>query len=288
MTWVAVAVVGGTVAGAAISSQGAQSAAQTQANAASNAQQISQQEFNTITQQEQPFMQGGYGALNALEYGLGIPSSMGASSQGTVTTPNINGYDPSSGFTIGAGGSIGRLLKGGGTTTATPSSSASGVPGMAYGSLLQPFTADNWKQLSPAYSFQLGQGMQGVLNGDAAGSGALSGAAQKDLISYNQNMANTSFNNAFNMYQTQQGNIYSRLAGLTQLGQAAAANTGQQGTALSGQAAQSATNIGSALAAGQVGSANAWSGALSNMSYLPYLYSNSGSSGFGMSGMSGY
>lgn len=276
MTWVAVAVVGAGVAGAAISGSAAQGAANTQAQSAANAQQISQNEFNTITAQEQPFMQGGYGALSALESGLGI----GGSST-PITVPNRNGYDPSSGFTIGGAGGIGRLLPGGGTTTGS-------APGMAYGSLLQPFTVDNWKQLSPAYNFQLGQGMQGVLNSDAAGAGALSGAAQKDLMSYNQNLANTSFNNAFNMYQTQQGNIYSRLAGLAQLGQAAASNTGQQGTALAGQAAQSATNIGTAQAAGQIGSANAWSSAIQGMSYLPWLTANSGSSGFGVSGLSGY
>jgi len=126
------------------------------------------------------------------------------------------------------------------------------------------------KQFSPAYQFQLQQGQQVVFNQDTPGQGALSGAALKDLIGYNQGMAGTSFNNAFNQYQTQQGNIYSRLANLANLGQNAAANTGQQGTALAGQAAQSATNIGTAQAAGTVGAANAWSGALSNAA-TPWL-----------------
>lgn len=255
MSFIAAAIVSvGAIAGGYMASQGAQNAAQTQANSAANAQQISQNEFNTITGQEQPFMQGGYSALSALNYGLG-------------TGPN-----------------------------AAPSGAA--ASGMGYGSLLTPFTAAQMQQYSPAYRFQMQQGLQGTLNGDASGSGALSGAAQKDLASFNQNYANTAFNNAFNQYQTQQGNIYSRLAGVAQLGQSAAANTGQQGTALAGQAAQSATNIGTALGAGQVGSANAWSGALSNASYLPYLMSmNSGSfaptgaggqSGLGFSGLSGY
>ena len=255
MSFIAAAIVGvGAIAGGYLSAQGAESAAQTQAGAAANAQQISQNEFNTITGQEQPFMQGGYSALSALNYGLG-------------TGPN-----------------------------AAPSGAA--ASGMGYGSLLTPFTAAQMQQYSPAYRFQMQQGLQGTLNGDASGSGALSGAAQKDLMSFNQNYANTAFNNAFNQYQTQQGNIYSRLAGVAQLGQSAAANTGQQGTALAGQAAQSATNIGTALGAGQVGSANAWSGALSNASYLPYLMSlgggslsstgAGGQSGLGFSGLSGY
>jgi hypothetical protein len=154
-----------------------------------------------------------------------------------------------------------------------------------YGSLTAPFTTENFKQLSPAYQFQLQQGQQGVLNQDSSGQGALSGATMKDLIGYNQNYANTSFNNAFNQYQTQNQNIYNRLQGIAGLGQAAASNTGAQGTALAGQAAQSATNIGTAQAAGQIGSANAISGGLQSLSALPWLYSqNPGGSGGLISG----
>ena len=247
--WGAAIAAAATVAGGAISASAAGSAANEQAQAAANAQQISESEFNTITGQEQPFMNAGYGSLSQLNYLLGN----------------------------GTPGSPGPGLTGQGGTGGTASSSPAG----GYGSLLTPFTAQNFQQLSPAYGFQLQQGQQGTLNADTAGSGALSGAAQKDLMSYNQNLANTSFNNAFNMYQTQQGNIYSRLAGIAQLGQNAASNTGQQGTALAGQAAQSATNIGTAQAAGTVGAANASSGALSSASYLPWLYNQSSNNGLG-------
>lgn len=230
--WVAAgATLAAGVAGAAISGSAAKSAAETQAGAAENAQQISENEFNTITQQEQPFMQGGYGALSELNQGLGIGA---------------------------------------------PSASAGGL---GYGSLTAPFTAQNFQQLSPAYQFQLQQGQQGVLNQDATGQGALSGATMKDLIGYNQNYANTAFNNAFNQYQTQNQNIYNRLSGIAQLGQNAAANTGQQGTSLAGQAAQSATNVGTAQAAGQIGVANAAAGGLSSLSALPWLYGSQSQGG---------
>lgn len=290
--WVAGAVVVGGLASAAISSSAAQSAADTQAQAAQNAQQISQNQFNTITAQEQPFLQSGYGAQSQLNYLLGIGSPVQGVPGGTTAPGPVQGYDPSSGYTIGPGGIIGSLIPGGtgslgsviaGRPTATQGMTASGQqtgppvasssPAGGFGSLLTPFTADYMKQYSPAYQFQLQQGQQGVLNGNASGQGALSGAALKDLISYNQNAANTAFGNAFNQYQTQQGNIYSRLAGVAQLGQAAAGNLGTQGTALAGQAAQSAQNIGTAQAAGQIGSANAWSGALSNLA-APWLYAN--------------
>lgn len=241
MTWVAVAVAGTSLIGGLIGSDASKSAADQQAAAAANAQNISERQFNTITGQESPFMQSGYGAQGQLNYllGIGTPGTQGSPGNGDIGT--VQGTAP------------------------TASSSTGG----AYGSLLTPFTMDNFKELSPAYNFQMQQGQQGVLNGAAAGQGALSGSAYKDLIDYNQNLANTSFNNAFNQYQTQQGNIYQRLAGVSQLGQAAAANTGQQGTALAGQAAQSATNIGTAQAAGTIGSANAITGGLS--SAAPWL-----------------
>lgn len=165
------------------------------------------------------------------------------------------------------------LMGQGGKTDAQgkPISSSGG----GYGSLLTPFTAKNFHDLSPAYGFQLQQGQQGVLNSDTSTQGALSGAAQKDLIGYSQNMANTSFNNAFNQYQTQQGNIYSRLAGVAGMGQASANNTASQGTALAGQAAQSAQNVGNAYANG----ANGIAGSLGNGAQTAALWSQFGGGG---------
>lgn len=297
------AVIGSAVIGGAISASGAQSAAQTQANAAENAQQISLQEFNTITGQETPYMQSGYGALSALDWGLGITpqtatGQLPGQSASPVTVPNsaVTGGASQPGLYAFPGQSpiagLAQYLPNANQSPAVPASAGTGVSGgsvplsstalqsggLGFGSLTKSFDTNDWKQLSPAYNFQLQQGQQGVLNTDASGQGALSGSAMKDLINYNQAEANTSFNNAFNQYQTQQGNIFSRLSGIAQLGQSAAANTGQQGTALAGQAAQSATNVGSALAAGQVGAANAISGGISNASSaIPWLYmANSG------------
>lgn len=160
-----------------------------------------------------------------------------------------------------------------------------------FGSLNTPFTAANFKQLSPAYQFQFQQGQQNVLNGDASGQGALSGAALKDLVSYNQGMANTSFNNAFNQYQTQNQNIYGRLSNLANLGQSAASGTAQAGTALAGQAAQSAQNYGTAQAGGTVGATNALGNGISNGAIWaqyggnPYPYGNSGTNPENISGL---
>lgn len=341
--WVAGAVVVGGLASSAMSASAAGSAADAQANAAANAQGISQQQYQDTVNRNAPFTQSGYGALSALDWGLGIgpQTADGQPVGGTGQMPN--GIDPSSGYRIGAGGGISQGIPGGsgslsgsqtgrtpryqmggnGTVLSTGDNGfslagpnmtgsqgmgpvgGSGLPintggsagapgggqtgGLGYGSLTKAFDTSDWQKLSPAYNFQLRQGQQGVMNADAAGAGALSGSAQKDLIDYNQSAANTSFNNAFNQYQTQQGNIFSRLSGIAQMGQSSANNTGQQGTALAGQAAQSATNIGTAQAGGMVGAANAWSGGINNA--MPWLSSYGGggksggnSGGFGLGG----
>jgi len=135
----------------------------------------------------------------------------------------------------------------------------------AYGSFTQPFDVEQfYKYQDPGYWFRLQQGNQALMNSAAAGSGALSGAALKDLLSYNQYMASTEYGNAFNRYQTQQGNIFSRLFSLAQLGQGAAAGVGSQGTNLAGNAGQAFANAGSASGAGIVGAGNAINSGITN------------------------
>ena len=173
--------------------------------------------------------------------------------------------------------------------TGTPGSGGTAASSTAggFGSLNSPFTADTFKSMSPAYQFQLQQGQQGTLNSET-GSGALSGAALKDLTSFNQGMANTSFNTAFNQYQEQQSNTYNRLMGVAQMGQGAASNQATGASNFGASIGQSATNVGTALAGGAVGSANAIAGGLSGAANaygtsqaLPWLQANLGGGGGG-------
>ncbi len=81
MSWIAAAIGGGALIGAL----GANSAANTQANAQMQAAGIQQGMFNTINQQEQPFMQAGYNATTALNQLLGTASG---APQGMNGLPN--------------------------------------------------------------------------------------------------------------------------------------------------------------------------------------------------------
>jgi hypothetical protein len=140
-----------------------------------------------------------------------------------------------------------------------------------YGSLTDPFDVEQfYKYQDPGYWFRLQQGTQGLRNAAAADSGALSGAALKDLLTYNQDMASQEYTNAFNRDQTQKGNIFSRLLSVAQLGQNAAAGVGSQGTQLAGNAGQQVYNAGSASGAGIVGAGNALAQGAQNY----WLYNN--------------
>jgi len=239
---------GASILGGLISGAGARSAGSAQANADKYAANLQQQRYQTTQAQEQPFMQSGYGAQSQLNYlmGVGPQNASGWTGKG--------GLDPTTGSTGGG-----------------------------YGSLLKPFTIDDFHNYSPAYQFQHQQGLVGTLNGAADSVGSLAGGAQQGLVDYNNEMSNTAWANAFNQYQTQTGNIYQRLAGIADRGQNAVANVGTQGTALAGNAGSAIAGAGAATAAGMVGSANAWSSAAQgagNAAALPWLWKGGGGNGY--------
>jgi hypothetical protein len=265
MAFIAGAIIGGGLLGAAGSILGADR----QADGARDAAQLQMEQFRILNQQQQPFIQGGYGANTRLLELLGI-APPGSSSP--LSFEEWSRQNPAE-RRDGAEGFRDSLLpqevearqRGlynqyvGGFKPTDPSQSE------GFGSLLRPFDAETFAQYQdPGYLFRKRQGEQSVLNSASAGSGALSGAALKDLMGFNQDLASTEYGNAFNRYQTQQGNIFQRLSGIANLGQSAAAGVGQQGTALATGAGQSLTNAGTAAGAGIVGATNALGGAASN------------------------
>jgi len=291
MTWVATAVIGSAIIGGIASN----SAAQTQADASTQAAQMQKDMFNQTVANEQPYTQAGYGAQNYLNFLLGIPSTtnQGGGGGGYGSGYNTGGYAGGgngggmvggpTGFVQttgrdgmgGPGGNFGHpMMAVGGTGTTGAPSAPAGSAGTAggYGSLLKPFSIEDFHNLSPAYQFQLQQGQQGILNRDASSAGALSGAAQKDLMGFNQGMAQDAFTNAFNQYQTQQGNIYGRLMGVANQGQAAASNAATGGSSYANSIGANVANAGTARAGGIVGIGNSLSSAAS----LPWLMNGGG------------
>jgi hypothetical protein len=234
----------GFVAAAVVGAVGSNIAAGKQASGQRQAAQTQADMFNTITGQEQPFMQAGVGATNALSELLGTAAPTGA----------------------------------GGTASGT------GLPGGYLTQQFNPTMSD--LQNYPGYQFALKTGGQALENANTPGVGALSGPALKSLMSFNQGMAGTQYQNAFNNFMTQQNAIFGRLSGIAGLGQNAASNTGTAGTQLGTGIAQAQAAAAGAQAGGIVGATNSIS---NNAVPLAYLMSqnNSGGGGGGGSGYGG-
>lgn len=154
---------------------------------------------------------------------------------------------------------------------------------VGYGQGTKSFTAaDYLANKDPGYDFQLKTGGQALRNADTPGIGSLSGAALKDLIGFNQDMASTGYQNAFNRYNTTMGNTYNRLSGLATLGQNAASNTGAQGTTLAGNAGSATAAAGASSAAGTLGATGSLAGGANTLAGMMYLNGGSGGGGGGI------
>lgn len=133
-----------------------------------------------------------------------------------------------------------------------------------YGNLLRNFTAADF-EADPGYQFRLGEGQKQIESSAAARGGLLSGAAAKALTKYNQNFASNEFQNAYNRFNTNQGNTFNRLASLSGVGQTATNQLQQAGQNFANNAGQAAIYGGTQRASGYAGQANALASGLGGL-----------------------
>jgi hypothetical protein len=127
--------------------------------------------------------------------------------------------------------------------------------------------------LDPSMEFRRKLGEQTTARMLNVGGGAISGNTLRGLEDYGQNLASTEYGNAFNRFQNERTNIYNTLANIAGMGQQAV-NTGvTAGQNFAGSQSGLITGQAAALAAGQVGAANAYSGALGNIGNYAMLNS---------------
>lgn len=118
---------------------------------------------------------------------------------------------------------------------------------------------------TPGYQFTLQQGLESTQNSYAAQGLASSGAAMKGASQYAEGLASTTYQQQFQNYLAQNQQIYNMLSGQANLGENAAAMTGQMGMQAQTTANQLTTSGAAASAAGTIGSANALTGALGGL-----------------------
>lgn len=133
-----------------------------------------------------------------------------------------------------------------------------------FGSLLHNFGAQDF-QLDPGIQFQIQQGQQALQNSQAAKDGILGGAALKGLMDFNQRMAGTGYQSAFDRYMANRQFTLGSLMDMTKLGQAAASGTTSGAPSFASSIGNSIQGAGNASAAGTIGSANALSGGLNGV-----------------------
>jgi hypothetical protein len=137
--------------------------------------------------------------------------------------------------------------------------------GTGSGYLQKQFDAsDLTKGLAPNYDFMLQQGQMANERAANMRGGALGGNALQGLNKFTQDYAGNAYQNAFNNFQTQRGNIYNTLAGIAGIGQAGQTATNTAATNATNAATQLGIGSAAAQAAGTIGSTNAYTGAINN------------------------
>ena len=225
MPFVALATVGGAIIGA----NAAESAADTQAAAADRAAQIQREQFNLINQQQAPYRGYGYTALNQIGELLGGQSPV---------------YD----------------------AQGKPFLDASGKPMMQAGSgyLTRQFGAEDLKtSLAPNYEFMLKEGQRAARQRlNAGGSGGSD--IDRGITRFAEDYASNAYQQAFQNFSAQRKDIYNTLAGIAGIGQTGQSAVNTAATNYGTNLSNLATSAGAAQAAGQVGAANVYGGALGN------------------------
>lgn len=130
-----------------------------------------------------------------------------------------------------------------------------------YGSLLKPFGMSDF-QADPGYEFRMSEGLKALDRSASAKGKLFSGEAGKSLQRFGQGLASDEYGKAYDRFNTNQSNIYSRLAGLSGTGQTAGAQVANLGATATSNANNWLTGGAASLAAGKVGAADAWNSGL--------------------------
>lgn len=292
MSAIATAIVGGAVVGGIASNMAAGKSADAISGASASATAEQQREFDILQQAQAPYQQIGKSALNQLATLYGLPTYQDPSTQNSA----VPGYDPSSGYAIGAGGGIRQLLPS--PTSSVPYNPLFSRPGaisgitqrripeqggvtidhatgqVIGGNQLAPSAPDYsgfWK--SPDYNFAMTEGLNAVQNSAAARGGLFSGNAGRGIASFASGLATQNYNNYVN-----------RLAALAGIGQSAANNVGSGALSTGQGIASNLLAAGNARASGiqnaYAGINNSIQGGLSNYLFMR-AYPNAFSPGVG-------
>lgn len=263
---IAAAIAGSVVVGAVASSK----AAKAQSKAANKAADVSQEQYYQTREDQMPFLEAGYGALNRLNEYLGIaqpfipkfdeaeylrqnPDVAAAVARGALSSglEHYNQYG----------------IK---ERRAMPMTKAP-VVGADFGKYARDFGMQDF-QIDPGYAFRVSEGLKSLDRQAAARGGLISGGALKAAQRYGQDLGSQEYQNAFNRYQVNRANQLTPLQSMAGMGQTTATQLGNAGQNYATNAGNAYGAAGQAQASGYMGVANAISGGLGQ--YLNYQSNN--------------
>lgn len=139
------------------------------------------------------------------------------------------------------------------------------------GFLTQTFGPEQFKAgLDPSYDFLKREGL-GAISSRSAVSG---GGSNRDIarVKFAEDYANTAYGNAFDRFQSQQNNLYNRLAGVVGIGTGAQSQVANLSSGTASNLGQLAVAQGAAQAGGTIGAANAYQSGLGAIANAGQLY----------------
>jgi hypothetical protein len=274
MSGIATAIVGSAVVGAVASSK----AAKSQSKAAGKAADVSQEQYYQTREDQMPFLEAGYGALNRLNTLLGIAPE---------AKPFIPEFDeaeylrknPDVAAAVARGALSSGLehynKHGIKEHRAMPMTKAPVVGATSqaadFGKYARDFGMQDF-QIDPGYAFRMSEGLKSLDRQAAARGGLISGGALKAAQRYGQDLGSQEYQNAFNRYQVNRSNQLTPLQSMAGMGQTTATQLGNAGQNYATNAGNAYGAAGQAQASGYMGVANAISGGLGQ--YLNYQSNN--------------
>lgn len=130
-----------------------------------------------------------------------------------------------------------------------------------YGRLSQSFDMGKFQQ-DPGYAFRQQEGERGLQRAAAAGGMMGSGRYLKDAMKYNSGLASQEYGQAYDRYNNDNDKQFNRYAAMAGIGQTAANNLSSGAANFGRQAGENMMGAANARAAGMVGGANAFNGAI--------------------------
>ncbi len=278
---------GATLLGSSMASKSAAKASQAQTNSAQAGQQAENDALNRQLDLQEPFRQTGIAGNKRLAELLGISQDIPLTvndltgqdlADYNAQQAQLNGINP---LIMGIGNERMRdipslmsrrdaaeqaqqaILKRAGANRPQQTQSSD------YGRLTRDFTQEDINT-DPVYQsglqFGLDEGTKGINARALQGGGYDSGATLKALTRYGNDYGSTKANESFNRFQTQNTNLYNRLAGISGTGQTATNNVSNAVQNYGNTSANLSADAGNARAAGIVSQGNSWAGALGDLS----------------------